>query len=372
VSNNDPVILSRREVVAGTAASAAVLGASCLVGPTALARCADASQAAHGSRPLEIVGNEFYADGRKFRLLGVGVGDPIYVRANRTTDDYRVITTDWSANVVRISLHPGHWRADPDRSLDRLVREVRAARAVGLRVIIDWHAIGFPGHYFEHPDPAWGLPQDAFVSDETMALGFWDVVARTFGDDPGIMFEIWNEPVVDGELWHSTGKHWPLLKSLWMRLIEVVRKHSDAIVLVAGGCWAHDLVNVADDLIDDDRVAYAWHNYPPWDKGDPAGWRQSLGGVAMLKPVVVTEWGFCRDCPSYISGTRKSFGRPFVDELLEPLKLSSTAWCWSEGAAPQMLQSDGVTPTDYGDFVKQYLRSAARSDELKLACSVDG
>ena len=308
---------------------------------------------------VEIIGNQLYA-GAKLRLLGVGVGDPIYVRAGRAPGDYEVIAGDWRANVVRVSLHPGHWRADRDRALGILKAEVAAARAIGLKVIIDWHAIGFPNHYFEHPDPKWGLPADAFVSDESMAHDFWNKVAQTLGHDPGIIFELWNEPVVDGEVWQSTGKDWPLLKPLWSRLLATVRNHSEAIVFVAGGCWAHDLKGVSNDLIDDERVAYAWHCYPPWDHGTPDGWIASLGGVPALRPVVVTEWGFCRSCPHYIRGTPESFGEPFVDKLLEALKLHSTAWCWSPGAAPQMLQSDWSTPTEYGDFVKRYLETAWR------------
>jgi len=36
----------------------------------------------------------------------------------------------WRANTVRISLHPGHWRADRNRALRSLADDVFAARAV--------------------------------------------------------------------------------------------------------------------------------------------------------------------------------------------------------------------------------------------------
>ena len=39
-------------------------------------------------------------------------------------------------------------------------------------VIVDWHAIGFPGRFTEHPDPAWGLPLDAYDCDLDLADAF--------------------------------------------------------------------------------------------------------------------------------------------------------------------------------------------------------
>ena len=366
--------MNRRQALIGGLAASALLGKGWLTGAGARTSCTDATKSLRSGERLDIVGNEFHAGGAPVRLLGVAVGDPIYVRAQRTLADYQVIAQAWNANVVRISLHPGHWRADRDNALQLLSREVDAARAAGLRVIIVWQAIGFPGHFFEHPEPEWGLPADIYVSDASLAAQFWDAVAQTFGRDPGILFELWNEPVVDGQVYSSTGKDWPLLKPLWSRLLGTVRRHSDAIVLAAGGCWAHDLQGVTSDPLDDDRVAYAWHCYPPWDDGKPAGWLASLGGVPAEKPVVVTEWGFCRDCPRYIQGTAKSFGEPFVAQVLEPLRLNSTAWCWSPGAAPQMLQSDGSTPTEFGAFVKRYLATAWRplKASLRTACQGEG
>jgi len=75
---------------------------------------------------------------------------------------------------------------------------------------------------------------------------------------------------------------------------------------------------------------------------------------------VVTEWGFSRDGPSHIRGTPQDFGTPFVRRVLEGLNLHSTAWCWSAGAAPAMLQADWQATTEYGRFVRSYLDLARR------------
>ena len=339
-----------------------------LVGGALAAAVASPARAATRQR-LEIAGAELRFGNAPVRLIGLAAGDPLYIRKGRSASDYRVMADVWRANTVRISLHPGHWREDRTRALRALADDVFAARAAGLFVIIDWHVIGFPGRYMARPEPSWGLRADAYDPDVALALDFWTEMARSFGRDPGVIFELWNEPVVDPRLWVSTGEHWPLLKPVWLQLIAAIRRHSDAIVLVSGGRWAHDLKGVARDPIEDDRVAYAWHAYPPADRGKPGRWLDSLDGIHRVRPVIVTEWGFCRTCPDHIRGTAQDFGVPFTRQVLEGLKLHSTAWCWAAGAAPAMLEADWTTPTEYGRFVRHYLESAKRPAELARAPS---
>ena len=113
---------------------------------------------------IEISGNRLTWGGQTLRLRGVAMGDPVYIRAGRSLADYATIAADWSANCVRISVHPGHWRYDPAQMAALLDADVQAARSHGLFVIIDWHAIGFPGLYQPVPPPQWGLPADAYLS----------------------------------------------------------------------------------------------------------------------------------------------------------------------------------------------------------------
>src|SRR5882724_12126746 len=170
--------VDRRTVIAG-------------VGACTFAAAAPRAAAGATAR-IEIVGSELRQNGLPVRLLGVAVGDPLYIRKDRPASDYRVIAEAWRANTVRISLHPGHWRADRNRALRSLADDVFAARAAGLFVIIDWHVIGFPGRYAARPEPSWGLPADAYDPDPALAADFWAEIARSFGRDPGVIFELWN------------------------------------------------------------------------------------------------------------------------------------------------------------------------------------
>ena len=128
--------------------------------------------------------------------------------------------------------------------------------------------------------------------------------------------------------------------------------------MASGARFAHDLKGVRHDLIADPRVAYAWHCYPNEDRTKPDRWHVSLDGLPRVKPVVVTEWGFCTDCQGGLERTPDNFGKPFVKTVLDHYGLHSTAWCWSPSAAPQMLRQDD-TPTPFGAFVKNHLASSA-------------
>ena len=306
---------------------------------------------------LEIVGNQFQVAGKPVRLRGVAVGDPLYVRYGRSIDDFRVIAEDWKANCVRISLHPGNWKHERDNCLLGLTRDISAARAHGLWVILDWHSIGFPGAAFEHPRPEWGMLMDSYESPPELAIDFWTGMAMRFGNDPGIIFELWNEPYIDNRTDVSHGKDWPRLKALYEQLIAAIRPHSDAILLASGARFAHDLHGIRNNLIEDPRTAYAWHCYPNEDRNKPDRWHVSLDGLPKVKPVVVTEWGFCTGCDAGMQGTPANFAIPFAEQVLDYYGLHDTAWCYSPGAAPQMLQQDG-SPTVFGAFVKARLIAA--------------
>ncbi|MCB1474712.1 MAG: cellulase family glycosylhydrolase [Rhodobiaceae bacterium] len=345
-----------------------------IVGTGALAMAATLGQrTARAGEPasrIEIVGRHLQIGAQRLRLTGVAVGDPTYIRADRPLSDYRHLASDWRANVVRISVQPGLWRRDRTGVAAALSANVAAARAAGLFVIIDWHRIGFPGYYDPLVPEAWGLPTDANIAGIEETIGFWTEMAKIYGNDPAILFEIWNEPSIDARFWKATGEHWPVFKAAWVRIVTAIRAHAENIVLCAGGYWAHDLVGVRNDLVDDPRVAYVWHAYPNAERGDMAARLRTLGGLHEIRPVVVTEWGFSPETRGELHGTVKGFGEPFAREALEALGLNHTAWCYSVGAMPNLLASEDGRPSEAGAFVRALLRRSALRDDWRTAPDV--
>jgi hypothetical protein len=323
---------------------------------------ADAFFAANGDTRdwLEVRGKELIFNGQPIRLRGVAVGDPIQNREGRPALDYEVIAKDWKANVVRIAVHPLYWKTQPhDRVLDRLAQDVDAALGNRLFVIIEYKVIGWPDGHYEIP--TWGGPKDMYDSSFTLATSFWDAVATRWGKDGRVMFELWNEAIFGKEDWRpAVGQKWAALKPFHTKLLGVVRKHSENVVIVSSNHWSYLLTGVRKDVLDGKNVAYAWHVYAGHGKNDPRQWADALDNLQTVAPVIVTEWGFQRDTDRHYKGGPEEFGRPFVRDFLEAKVLHSTAWCWHPISGPPMLKEDWRTPNEFGTFVRNYLREHSR------------
>jgi endoglucanase len=309
---------------------------------------------------LEVRGKELLYNDKPIRLRGVAVGDPIQSREGRPASDYEVIAKDWKANVVRIGVHPLYWKTQPhDKVLARLAEDVDAALESGLFVIIEYKVIGWPDGHYEIP--TWGGPKDIYDSDFKLATSFWDAVAARWGKDGRVMFELWNEAIFGKEDWRpEVGQKWAALKPFHARLLGVVRKHGDNVVIVSSNHWGYQLKGVRKDLLDGKNVAYAWHVYAGHAKNDPKQWAEALDDLQTVAPVIVTEWGFQRDTDRHYKGGPEEFGKPFVRDFLEAKGLHSTAWCWHPISGPSMLKEDWRTPNEFGTFVRSYLREHNR------------
>lgn len=309
---------------------------------------------------LEVRGKDLLYDGKPIRLRGVSVGDPVRDRDGRPTSDYDVIANDWKANVVRVGVLPYTWKSLPhDKVLARLTKDVDAALKAGLLVIINYGVIGWPDGVYEVPGG--DAPKDLFDSDLKLATSFWDAVAGRYGKDGRVVFELWNEAIYTREDWRpGVGPRWKELKPHLEKLLAVVRKHGDNVVLASGNHWGYQLAGIRKDPLEGKNVAYAWHIYAGQYKNDRKHWASALDELQTIAPVVVSEWGFERNSDKHYSGTAEDFGNPFVKEFLEGRGLHSVAWCWHPDIGPPMLKFDWRTPTEWGAFVKDYLTTHAR------------
>lgn len=307
---------------------------------------------------LTVSGTKILASGKPIMLRGVAVGDPLLARADRPDSDYERIAKEWHANTIRVGIHPTLWKHSVrDRVLAKLKQNVNAALRNGMYVIIDWHVIGWPGGYYQKPDAAWDEdPADLYDSNFELAKDFWTEMARQFGSDQRVVFELWNEPVYskdDGD--PSPTARWNLLKPKWAELQSVIRKYAKNIILVTGNEWAYNLRGIKADPLKGPNIAYSWHIYAGQDENDQDAWAESLDELQKVAPVVVCEWGFQRHTTEHFKGTPETFGKKFVKNFLDGRGLHSIAWCWHPDWTPAMLKNDWKTPTEMGAFVKDYL-----------------
>lgn len=251
-----------------------------------------AAMRAEAGSALRLAGPLLLRGGEPARLRGVAMGDALLARAGRGAEDYAVLAGGWRAGLVRLSVHPFLWRERRAEAARALASEVAAARAQGLAVIVEWHAIGWPGGAFETPHDDRQLPVNAYDTDLDLARDFWADTAGRFGDDPQVIFEIWNEPVRLEASEGAWGADWRALRPVWQDLLGVIRRRAGNLVLATGGGWASDLTGIRDAPLEDQAVGYAWHVYPGTAGGEPERLAERLDGLPHAHAVFVTEWGF--------------------------------------------------------------------------------
>ena len=245
--------------------------------------------------PLQVRGNELLAGGQPIRLRGVAVGDPILAREGRPLSDYERIAHDWHANVVRISLHPSVWKHSPHAEvLAKVKRDVDAALANGLYVILDWHTIGWPDGYYEKIAAAWDDdPKDLYDSNFALAESFWNEASALVRHRTAASSSSFGtsrsgrkndtEPDVPPE--------WEKLRPYFEKLLAIVRRHGSNVVLATGNGWAYDLQGIREDPLPGKNVAYCWHIYADTDDNDEKEWAKHLDALQTVAPVIVTRMG---------------------------------------------------------------------------------
>jgi hypothetical protein len=156
-------------------------------------------------------------------------------------------------------------QGNPYNSADEAkVREVvREAIKKGIYVIIDWHSHG------ADKNPA-------------AAKDFFSKMAREFGGNDNVIFELFNEP---------TQVPWGTVKSYAEQVIPVIREYSNNLIVVGSPTWSQDVDAAANDPIRAENIAYTLHFYA----GTHKQYLRDKGNNAMQKGLAlfVTEWGSC-------------------------------------------------------------------------------
>lgn len=299
---------------------------------------------------LIVSGNKVFLDDKALLLRGVAVGDPhSRVVVNRRTEkDYEVIKDDWHANVVRISVHPGLFHKDEKETKELLEEEIERARDKGLFVIVDWHVIGVPNGWYKSWD--WGkIYGYSYDSNFNTARDFWKYMAIEYRSDRGVIFELWNEPANDGNL------YWKDINGYMQRLYNTIRANGASNIVIAPGVWwTYDLRGIKDNPLEGDNIGYAWHNYP--GSGGYLRWDIALDGLEEKYPIFITEWGFNTDTKANPHHRAKLDDWPvsFKNYILDK-NLNFTAWCWHNPWDPRMLESNWIDLTDFGRFTKDFI-----------------
>ena len=156
------------------------------------------------------------------------------------------LVKDWHATLARafLGVHDGElgYQQQPAREIAKIKRFVDAAIANDIYVLIDWH-----DHHAEDN-----------IKD---AVAFFSQMAKTYGDQPHIIYEIYNEPLKIS--WSKT------VKPYAERVIAAIRRHDpDNLIVVGTPYWSQRVDEAAAHPIDDANIAHVLHFYAASHKAD--------------------------------------------------------------------------------------------------------
>ncbi len=240
-------------------------------------------------------------EGLEFDSAGTGFSE----------EDY-IVMAQWGANVVRIPLCQDYWLNDPSNAnydstyAATVDQQVQWAEGQGLDVILDLHTSD-RGDFTVAPG-AQQMPDGHSIT-------FWQEVAAKYMNDPHVLFELYNEPILYGgsvgsgqtsgssfdpwEVWleggdssSATSGPTGFANTVGMQtLYNTVRATGAQNLVIIGGIHdAYDLSGVPTHPVIGTNVIYNTHPYNQGDK-QPSTWYESFGSLSATYPIIATEFG---------------------------------------------------------------------------------
>ncbi len=183
----------------------------------------------------------------------------------------------YGANLFRVAMYADSTDGGYTESANAARRNrawlraaVENALSADLYVIVDWHILRD-----ENP-----------LRSVDAARAFFDDMSSRLADEPGVLYEICNEP--NGET------TWEDVKKYAEQIIPVIRKNAPhAVIIVGTPKYSTDLRSPFEKPLAFDNVMYALHAYTGHIDTD---FESILSEYVRAKlPIFVTEWGISDD-----------------------------------------------------------------------------
>uniref|UniRef100_A0A914HLX7 Glycoside hydrolase family 5 domain-containing protein n=1 Tax=Globodera rostochiensis TaxID=31243 RepID=A0A914HLX7_GLORO len=248
-----------------------------------------------------------------------------------------------NANVVRASMGTqksfGGYVANPDREYDKMKTIIEAAVDQGIYVIVDWHT------------------GDDLATDEiSYAKEFFTKIAKTYGNHPNIIYEIWNEPTHQ-VTWEG------VIKPYAETMVDLIRQYDQhSVIIVPAPNWDQDVDLVAKNpLTGYSNIAYGLHFYAG-THGEALQEKMTIAYNLGL-PMFATEYGIgstSTDTPGDLEKLEQWYA------FLDSLSLSYTAWQLDDIGEESSMLTAGVSIdnicnpdflTTYGKYIYDKLRT---------------
>jgi endoglucanase len=308
---------------------------------------------------LTVTGNQILANGVPFHFHGVNRDSLEWGSANwggcggdgHFTDADFDNMMAWHVTAVRLPLSEADWlgrRCSAASYVQYVDAAVAKANARGMYVILDLHWSDVQGR--APCDAGCSTGQQPMPDADSLTL--WTQVAHRYANDPGVIFDLYNEPHdVSWSCWLAGGcttQSSPVTNGGtevsysavgMQQLYNAVRAQgAENLVLVAGLDWAYDLSGVgAGYALSGNNIAYDTHIYTAFHD-TVADWDQHVGYLTATHPVTATEFG-SDDCSTAVTSQLLSY--------LQAKGISWTIWGWSAPGSctqPSVLADWSGTP----------------------------
>lgn len=216
---------------------------------------------------LSVKGNQVVDEhGRPANLRGMSLFWSQWIGKYWNAQVIDWLVDDWNVSVVRaaMAVEEGGYLTTPAVQEARVRAVVDAALARGIYVIIDWH---------DH---------DA-LKHEAQAIEFFERMARDYGRNPHIIYEIFNEP---------TTQPWWEIKGFATRVSAAIRRIDPTNLIIVGTpSWSAEVDKPAADPVSGTNIAYTLHFYA----ASHGQWLRDRAAAAMNSGIALfaTEWGTC-------------------------------------------------------------------------------
>ncbi len=182
-----------------------------------------------------------------------------------TSSTVRHLAKEWKTDIVRAAMgveEDGGYITNPEREKNKVKAVVEAAIAEGIYVIIDWHT-----HNAENY--------------QQQAIDFFTEMARLYGTNDHIIYEIYNEPIYQS---------WVTVKSYAESVVNAIRAvDPDNLIIVGTPQWSQKVVDASNAPLTQNNIAYTLHFYA----GTHTQFLRDEAIKAMNNGIAlfVTEWG---------------------------------------------------------------------------------
>lgn len=254
---------------AGLALAIALVSCSKKVEPRQFLNDKSSPVERHGA--LQVVGTQLCdKDGNPVQLCGMSSHGLHWHGKFANKNVIKWLRDDWNADLWRAAMYAGEsgGYVNNPAIANKVIDSIEAAKELGMYVIVDWHV----------------LPERDPLLYVKKAEEFFEKIASAYADCPNIIYEICNEPNGKEVTWKDN------IKPYAEKIIPIIRKHCDNVIVVGTPVWSSDLLSAAKDPIKGQKnIMYTLHFYA----GSHGASSRKVLKKALKKglPVFVTEWG---------------------------------------------------------------------------------